>query len=194
MATEDGWSSAAADDERVLVEREVLEGASIRVVEREPDGEWVFLDHRRSVEERDLRPVTLAALVAEDPGIGLVADLDPGWLAWRTSRGSDWARVPIADAYHRVAGKDGDHGSDFVFLILDHEPGRLERLWLSLTWRIRRRALRRLTGRSVASPWKPPGPDTNGPSGTGDRVPRRSPDGPLAASVAMPEPTRDGAG
>ncbi len=189
MATDRGWSRPAPVDVRVLVAREVLEGASIRVVEREA----VFLDHRRTATECDLRPATHAALVSQDPGLGPVADLNPGWLAWRTSRGSEWARVPIADAYHRVAHTDSDHSPEFLFMVLDHELGRLERLWLRLTWPIRRPALRRLTARLDANPWEPPGPDTNGPSGTGDRVPRRPPDTPLAASVAMPEPTEDGA-
>jgi len=101
--------------------------------------------------------------------------------------------VPITDAYHRVARRDTDRSSEFVLMALDHEPGRLERLWLRLTWPIRRRAARRHAVWLDANPSDPPGPDTNGPSGTGDRVPRRQPDTPLAASVAMPEPNEHGA-
>jgi hypothetical protein len=193
MATDSGWSTASTDHERVLVERDVLEGAAIRLVERHSDEAWVFLDRRRAETERDLRPAAYAALAAEDPGIGLVADLTPGWLAWRTSRGGEWARVPMPDAYRRVEHWGSDHSNTFVFVALDHDASWLERLWFRISWAFRRRVGRWPSAPRDADPWELPGPDTNDPSGTGDRVPRRPPDTPLAASVAMFEPAADAA-
>lgn len=85
--------------------------------------------HRRFEKDRDLRPTPFADLTARDPGLVLVADLPIGWLAWRAARGGAWARSPISDAYHRVdqRGKT-DASAEFVFMVLDHEPGWLERL------------------------------------------------------------------
>lgn len=190
MAPDRGWSFPLPSDSVVLVEREVLEGAAIRVVERTAEGRWAFLDHRRLAEDRDLYPTALAGLVSEDPGLELVADLRLGWLAWRTARGSAWARTPIADAHHQVERRSQDEPSEYVAMVLDHEPGRLERLWLRLTWPLHRRGIRRQLARLRAERRDPPEPDKNDLEGTGAGVPRRPPDTPLGASVAVSEPSK----
>lgn len=175
------------DDAWVLVEHELLEGSACRVVERADDGQWYFLDRPRRPGSRHLRPTLLDDLAREDPGLVLVADLAPGWMAWRTARGSEWARIPARDAYHEVPRDD----SDLVFAVGLHEVGFLEWLWLRLTWRWRRREILRRWFSTAGDSWEPPGPDHNGSDRSGSPVPRHPPDGSLAASAAIPEPASD---
>jgi hypothetical protein len=172
----------------VLAERLVLDGAAIRVVERTADGDWIFLDRPRASRDRDLAPASYERLAAADPGVDLVRDLERGWLAWRTSRGNEWARAPVSDAYIRVERKV-DESSLIGAQILDHEPGWLERLWLGVSWPFKARALRReLFAQFATHAGDPPGPDTNDAEGSGERIPRRPPDGHLSSAVGLTEP------
>jgi hypothetical protein len=177
------------DDAWVLVQHELLEGSACRVVERADDGQWFFLDRPRRPGGRQLRPTPLDGLVREDPGLVLVADLAPGWLAWRTARGSGWARIPARDAYHQAPRDPRASDFEFVFAIEQHEASFLERLWLRLTWRWRRREILRRYFSIPGESWEPPGPDYNGPEGSGGPVPRHPSDDSLAASAAVSEPT-----
>jgi hypothetical protein len=86
------------------------------------------------------------------------------------------------------------HGSherrQFVFvafgrgIVLDHAPRWWERIWL----RIRLLFGPGQAPRPLDARIGPQGPDIDGAAGTGDRVPRRPPDTPLAGAIALPEP------
>jgi hypothetical protein len=192
MATSTASIFGLPDDALVLVQPEVLDGAACRVVERAADGQWSFLDRPRRQDTRHLRRASLDGLVRGDQGLVLVADLAPGWLAWRTARGGAWSRTPIGDAYHEVPPDPNASDFEFVFAVDEHELGFLQRLWISLTWRWRRREILSRMASMSGDSWNPPGPDQNGPEGSGTPIPRRPPDGSLVASAAVPEPTRDG--
>ena len=69
-------------------------------------------------------------------------------------------------------------------VVLDHEPRWWERIWLRFAMLFRRRSVQRPPDDRIEPSW-PPGPDTDGPAGAGDRVPRRPPDAPLAGAVAL---------
>ena len=82
----------------------------------------------------------------------------------------------------------------FVFVafgrgsVLDHAPRLWERLWLRFRLLLRPggRVLRPLD--DAIGPIEPHGPDSDGATGTGDRVPRQPPDTPLAGAIALKEP------
>jgi hypothetical protein len=72
--------------------RAVLEGAPIlHVAHDEDDHGWQFLDGR-AVEERDARLIAMAEALRRDPSLREVADLPPGWIAWRESPAHPWQR------------------------------------------------------------------------------------------------------
>ena len=74
--------------------RSVLEGAPIlRVSHDEDDHGWQFLDGRTPMEE-DARLIGMGTALAHDPSLREVADLPPGWVAWRESPSEPWRRRP----------------------------------------------------------------------------------------------------
>jgi hypothetical protein len=55
------------------------------------DHGWQFLDGG-DVDESDAAVVGLAGMVARDPSLLELADLPPGWCAWRASPTDPWRR------------------------------------------------------------------------------------------------------
>jgi hypothetical protein len=84
--------------------------------------------------------------------------------------------------------------AQFVFdafgrgVILDHAPGRAERIRLRVRLLLGFGTPARPLGDRV-DPYDPRGPDVDGATGAGDRAPCRPPDLPLVGSVALSEPS-----
>lgn len=75
--------------------RQVVHGGEpILLVFRDAeDGSWQFLTGG-SFEEPDGMLVSLRSMVERDPRLAELADLPPGWQAWRRRPDSPWERGP----------------------------------------------------------------------------------------------------
>ena len=72
----------------------VFAGAPIlHVTHDEDDHGWQFVGVE-DAQENDACIVGLAEIVARDPSVLELADLPPGWHAWRASSESPWQRAP----------------------------------------------------------------------------------------------------
>ena len=72
----------------------VFTGAPIlHVTHDEDDHGWQFLG-MEDAREDDACVVGLQEIVTRDPSVLELADLPPGWHAWRRSRTSPWQRAP----------------------------------------------------------------------------------------------------
>jgi hypothetical protein len=72
----------------------VFGGAPIlHVTHDEDDHGWQFLSFEDARED-DGCLVGLEAIVRKDPSVLELADLPPGWHAWRRSRDAPWQRAP----------------------------------------------------------------------------------------------------
>jgi hypothetical protein len=71
-------------------------GPILLVVHDAEDHGWQFLDGR-PIDMADAALVALSTIVRRDPGVLEVADLPPGWRAWRASAASPWQRGPDVD-------------------------------------------------------------------------------------------------
>lgn len=71
----------------------VREGHPVLLVFHDEDGDWQFLS---SKEEREDECVLahIGHLLDSDTSLETVADLPPGWKAWRLSVVDDWVREP----------------------------------------------------------------------------------------------------
>src|SRR5690348_13492263 len=59
----------------------------------EDDGGWQFLDGQ-AFEMSNAALVALEEIVKRDPSVLEIADMPPGWKAWRDSSSSSWQRAP----------------------------------------------------------------------------------------------------
>lgn len=84
---------------RAVTTRQVLEGSEeIHVVVHYADDHtWAFLCGTTDAKE-DGRVIRMADALKLDETLTSIADLPPGWKAWRESRGGTWMRAEIADA------------------------------------------------------------------------------------------------
>jgi hypothetical protein len=72
----------------------VLEGGPILLVSHDEDDEgWQFLDGN-APDGSEARIISMGQALERDPSLRLVADLPPGWVAWRASTGDPWKRQP----------------------------------------------------------------------------------------------------
>lgn len=72
----------------------VFQGAPILHVTHDADDHgWQFLG-LADADTADACVVGLECAVALDPTVRELADLPPGWHAWRSSRGAPWHRAP----------------------------------------------------------------------------------------------------
>ena len=88
----DKWPFTQSQDHDVATVRQVIEGSPIMLVWHDTDGMWQFLPNE-PVEEEDARIITLAEIVATDPTVCDLADLQRGWCAWREDS-PEWNRAP----------------------------------------------------------------------------------------------------
>jgi hypothetical protein len=74
--------------------RIVFEGAPILYVFHDKqDHDWQFMDGRTNLVEADAALVSMANIVERDATVLEVADLPPGYFAWRDSPADEWQRA-----------------------------------------------------------------------------------------------------
>ena len=74
----------------------VREGAPILLVTHDEDDHgWQFLDGSEQPDPADAMMVCFSHVVDKDPTLREVADLPPGWRAWRQSVGDEWVREEL---------------------------------------------------------------------------------------------------
>jgi hypothetical protein len=96
------WPFDQGPNVAAITVRRVLKGDPILFVAHDVDDHgWQFLDGREP-DVREGRGICMADAVALEPGVLELADLPPGWIAWRQDRHSAWIREP----YPRLTGGD----------------------------------------------------------------------------------------
>ena len=91
FADED-WAFDQGPNVAAITVRAVLDGDPIlHVAHDEDDHGWQFLDGR-SVDTDEARVIGMAEAVAIDSSVRELADLPPGWIAWREAPGRPWQR------------------------------------------------------------------------------------------------------
>jgi hypothetical protein len=102
MVSADSWPFDQPRNCAVFTTRQVLEGAEpILHVTHDSDGHgWQFLG--RAVREEDAKIIALQEAVELDPSVLQLADLRPGWHAWRDSIDSPWQRQAVGDAEQTI--------------------------------------------------------------------------------------------
>ena len=75
-----------------VAERDVVEGAPIRLVYRDPDGGWWFSSG--GDDDAELSPICLACLLRDHRDLVEVADLELNWVAHRNEQDCEWEREP----------------------------------------------------------------------------------------------------
>ena len=71
----------------------VKEGVPVLLVTHDEDDHgWQFLDGSEPPQASDAIIVCMSHVVEADPTLYEVADLPPGWRAWRTAVGEAWIR------------------------------------------------------------------------------------------------------
>jgi hypothetical protein len=72
----------------------VFDGAPVLHVTHDLDDHgWQFLG-AEDADAKDAAVVALVEIVERDPSVREVADIPPGWHAWRQSPSSPWQRAP----------------------------------------------------------------------------------------------------
>lgn len=90
----DNWPFADPPNVAVLTSKAVLDGGWISQVSRDDnDGMWQFHTPDGELNGESARVVSLALIWKTDPSVAEVADLAPGWVAWRETVGSPWRRT-----------------------------------------------------------------------------------------------------
>jgi hypothetical protein len=91
---EPGWPFDQAPDAIAITLQSILDGAPILYVSHdEDDHSWQFLDGTEPRVE-DGRVICMADALALDETVHEIADLPPGWIAWRRDARSPWRRGP----------------------------------------------------------------------------------------------------
>lgn len=93
--TADAWPFEGSRDDEAITLLRILRGeAPLRLVTHDDDdGSWQFLDGEH-VTEDDAAVIALAEMTAFDPTLLTLADLPPGWHAWRLAPDRPWQRAP----------------------------------------------------------------------------------------------------
>ena len=97
-ATDGRWPFDQAPNVAAITTVNVLEhGAPILVVVHyDDDHSWAFLCGTTN-NETDGRVIGMGTALRIDPTLREVADLAPGWKAWRSGIGEPWQRAPNPD-------------------------------------------------------------------------------------------------
>ena len=99
MSTNENRPFDQATGVAAITTRQVLElGYPIlQVTHYEDDHSWAFLCGTTDDTE-DGRVIGMSEALELDETIGSIADLEPGWSAWRKEKGSEWVRYKTDDA------------------------------------------------------------------------------------------------
>ena len=92
----ENWPFQDPPDVAVLTTKAVLAGGWIFQVSRDDDdGMWQFHtpEGNEELSEDDGRLVSLYSIWKADPSVAGVADLAPGWIAWREALDMPWRRT-----------------------------------------------------------------------------------------------------
>jgi hypothetical protein len=92
----DDWVFADPGNLAVITLRAILRGADpiLHVVHDADDGGWQFLGWGDARED-DAVVVSLRTATRLDESVEELADLPPGWHAWRASPDHPWRRAPV---------------------------------------------------------------------------------------------------
>jgi len=95
---EQPWSFDQPPNCGVITLRKIMEhGKPILLVSHDEDDHgWQFLDGSENPDEADAVHVCLSHVVETDQTLIELADLPPGWQAWRTSLQDKWVREPCS--------------------------------------------------------------------------------------------------
>jgi hypothetical protein len=87
------WPFDQRQNVAAMTTKHVLEGGLpiLTVIHYSDDHSWAFLCGTTD-EENDGRVIAMSEALEMDPTLGDVADLKPGWIAWRQAVGSPWQR------------------------------------------------------------------------------------------------------
>ena len=93
MKSNGNWPFDQAENVASITTRQVLrEGHPIlRVVHYSDDDSWAFTCGTTD-DPKDGLVVGMGCIVKMDPSLKMIADLPPGWGAWRKAVGEEWVR------------------------------------------------------------------------------------------------------
>ena len=96
MEAPDDWPFEDPPNVAAIATRAVMEGEEwiALVTHDDDDGSWQFHGQSREPDVDDARVVALHRVLALDPSVRELADLDYGWRAWRTAPDAPWQRAP----------------------------------------------------------------------------------------------------
>ena len=96
MAAMDEWPFDQPPNCAVITLRQIANGSQpvLHVTHDDADHGWQFLGLEDAIEE-DASVVGFAEIVAMDPSLKELADLPPGWHAWRRAANTEWIREPL---------------------------------------------------------------------------------------------------
>ena len=88
------WPFDQEPNVAALTTKQVLEGLPILYVTHyEDDHSWSFVHGTGEDYDKDGRLICMAEALELDASIREVADLPPGWYAWREDKHSEWQRA-----------------------------------------------------------------------------------------------------
>lgn len=91
------WPFDQTPNTAAITVRSILEGAPVLYVSHDADDDgWQFLDGRPSDVDEG-RVIGMHEVLSIDPSLRSIADLPPGWIAWRKSPADGWVREPHRD-------------------------------------------------------------------------------------------------
>jgi hypothetical protein len=98
LAVEENWPFDQAENVAAITTVHVLEGRLpiLLVTHYDDDDSWAFVCGTTN-EVKDCRVIGMGCALELDPTLRTIAELPPGWIAWRESVGSDWHREKAAD-------------------------------------------------------------------------------------------------
>jgi hypothetical protein len=86
------WPFDQPPDAAAITVRSILDGDPILRVSHDADDHgWQFLDGRE-VDMAEARLISMADALELEPGLRAIADLPPGWIAWREGPSGPWIR------------------------------------------------------------------------------------------------------
>ena len=90
----EGWPFDQPPDAAAVTVEAVLDGGPILFVSHDAeDHGWQFLDGRAPDESR-ARVIAMGTALRLDGSLRQLADLPPGWIAWRDTQSGPWRRAP----------------------------------------------------------------------------------------------------